>query len=89
LNCFVWTLFMPGSGFSMAFKFQGQNSRNRKWRLSLSNPWACRHCWDQLWSLLGNLSRNSEHAPELDTWSEAAAWRRASWAMREGYNKTL
>jgi hypothetical protein len=28
----------------------------------LNNPWACRHCWDQLWSL-PDLNRKSEYAP--------------------------
>jgi hypothetical protein len=32
------------------------------WRPSLKNPWARRHCWDQLWSLPIDLNRKFEHA---------------------------
>jgi hypothetical protein len=28
-----------------------------------NNPWACRHRWDQLWSLPGDLNRKFEHVP--------------------------
>jgi hypothetical protein len=62
-------------------------------RPSLNNPWARRHCWDQLWSLPGDLSRKFEHAPNcrevcsptLDKWSKAAVCKRVSWAMQEGW----
>jgi hypothetical protein len=29
-----------------------KDSRTHPWRPSLNNPWARRHCWDQLWSFL-------------------------------------
>jgi hypothetical protein len=38
-----------------------KNSRTHQLRPLPSNPWA--HRWDQLWSLPGDLKRNSEHAP--------------------------
>jgi hypothetical protein len=40
-----------------------KNLRTHQRRLSLNNPWARRHRWDQLWSLPGDLNRKSEHAP--------------------------
>jgi hypothetical protein len=32
---------------------------------SLNNLWAHRHCWDQLWSFLGDINRKLEHAPHF------------------------
>jgi hypothetical protein len=69
-----------------------KNSRTHPWRLPLSNPSARRHCWDQLWSLPGDLKRKFEHvlhyckvcSPTPDKWSKAVAHKRVSWAMREG-----
>jgi hypothetical protein len=52
-----------------------KNSRTDTRRLSPNNSWACRHRWDQLWSLPGNINRKFEHA---------AAWKRVSWAIRDG-----
>jgi hypothetical protein len=39
-----------------------KNSRTHPWRPSPNNPWARRHCWDQLWSFPGDLNRKFEHA---------------------------
>jgi hypothetical protein len=58
----------------------GKNSKTRLQRPSPNNPWAHRHCWDQLWSLPEDLNRKFEHAPHchrlcsptLDRWSKAA-----------------
>jgi hypothetical protein len=66
--------------------------RTHPQRPSPSNPWARRHHWDQLWSLLGDLNRKFEHAlhcreacsPPLEKWSKAVARKCVSWAMREG-----
>jgi hypothetical protein len=43
--------------------FRVTNSRAHQQRQSLNNPWACRHHWDQLCSLPGDLNRKLEHAP--------------------------
>jgi hypothetical protein len=40
-----------------------KNSRTHPQRPSPYNPWACRHCWDQLWNLPGDLKRKFENAP--------------------------
>jgi hypothetical protein len=40
-----------------------QNSRTHPQRLLPNNPWARRHRWDQLCSIIGNLNRKFEHAP--------------------------
>jgi hypothetical protein len=37
--------------------------RTRPKRPSPNNPWGCRHHWDQLWSLPGDLNRKFEHVP--------------------------
>jgi hypothetical protein len=39
-----------------------KNLRTLPQRLSLNNPWARRHHWDQLWSV-SDLYRKSEHSP--------------------------
>jgi hypothetical protein len=39
------------------------NSWTHQQRPSPNNPWAHRHCWDQLWNLPGDLNRKFEHAP--------------------------
>jgi hypothetical protein len=39
-----------------------KNSRTRPRILSPNNPWARRHCWDQLWNLPGDLKRKFECA---------------------------
>jgi hypothetical protein len=50
----------------------------------LNNPWACRHCWDQLWSLPGDLNGCEVCSPTHDEWLKAAACKHVSWATREG-----
>jgi hypothetical protein len=40
-----------------------KNLRSHLQRPLLSNLWACRHRWDQLCSLPGDLNRKFEHAP--------------------------
>jgi hypothetical protein len=40
-----------------------EKSRTHQRTPSLNNPWARKHCWDQLWSLPGDLNRKFEHAP--------------------------
>jgi hypothetical protein len=35
-----------------------RNSRIHPRRPSPNYPWACRQCWDQLWSLPGDLTEN-------------------------------
>jgi hypothetical protein len=37
--------------------------KSRQWGLSQNNPWARRHCWNQLWSLPGDLNRKFEDSP--------------------------
>jgi hypothetical protein len=69
-----------------------KNLRTHPWRLSLNNPWARKHHWDQLWSLPGDLNRKLEHAPHchevcsltLDKRSKAGVCKRVSWATRVG-----
>jgi hypothetical protein len=39
-----------------------ENIRTHQRRSLLNNPWARRHCWDQLWSLPGDLNGEFEHA---------------------------
>jgi hypothetical protein len=68
------------------------NLRTHPRRPLQNNPWACRHCWDQLWTLPRDLNRKFEYAlhcrevcsPTLDKWPKAAALKRVSWATREG-----
>jgi hypothetical protein len=65
--------------------------RTHPWKPLLNNPWARRHCSDQLWSL-PDLNRKFEHTPHChkfcfltpDKWSKAAARKRVSWDEREG-----
>jgi hypothetical protein len=58
-------------------------------RLSLNNPWACRHYWDRLWSLPGNLNTKFEHAlhcffitttrPPTRPWKPQSLWLTGTW----------
>jgi hypothetical protein len=69
-----------------------KNLKTHPSTMSLNNPWAHRHNWNESWSLPGYLNRKFEHAPHcgevwsptLDKWSEAVAHKRVSWAVREG-----
>jgi hypothetical protein len=38
-----------------------KKSKTHPWRPSVNNPWAHRHCWDQLWSLPGDLNRKFDY----------------------------
>jgi hypothetical protein len=62
-------MFQGRSSFSWRWMFRAtkhqqnrkcwKNSRTLPRRPSPNNPWARRHCWDQLWSLPGeNLPRS-------------------------------
>jgi hypothetical protein len=59
-----------------------KNVRTHLRRPSPNNLWANRHCWDQLWSLPGDLNRKFEHALpcrevsslNLDKWSKGAVY---------------
>jgi hypothetical protein len=53
-----------------------ENSKTHQRGLSPDNPWACRHCWDQLRSLPGDLNRKFEHAPHCHE-----VWSPYSWQM--------
>jgi hypothetical protein len=49
------------SGQPSTSKMTEKNSRTRPWRLLPYYPWAHRHCWNQIWSLPGDLNRKSDH----------------------------
>jgi hypothetical protein len=57
-------------------------------RLSLNNPWARRHCWDQIWSLPGDLNRKFVHVPHCsitttclptNPWKPQSLWLTTTW----------
>jgi hypothetical protein len=101
-----WMAFMFQGRSSVSWSWrtfratkQQQNSR-KCWknlrtcprRPLLNNPWAHRCCWDQYWSLPGDLNRKFEHvlhchefcSPTLDRQSKAAVCKCVSWAVIEG-----
>jgi hypothetical protein len=62
-----------------------------QWKLSLNNPWACRHHWGQLWSLPGDLNITFEHAPHCSfimttsppthPWKPQSLWLTTTWLL--------
>jgi hypothetical protein len=66
-----------------------KNSRTHPQRPLLNNPWARRHCWDQLGSLPRDLNRKFEHVPHCSfiitmhppthPWKPQSLWLTATW----------
>jgi hypothetical protein len=64
-----------------------KNSRTRPQRPSLNNPWACRHCWDQLWRLPWDPNRKFEHAPHCHEVCSPTLDKCSKAATREGWRE--
>jgi hypothetical protein len=67
-----------------------KNLRTHPQRPSPNNPWACRHRWDQLWILPGDLNRKFGHAPHCSfittTCPPTYPWKPQSlWLTATGY----
>jgi hypothetical protein len=66
-----------------------RNSGIHPQRPSPNSPCACRHHWDQLWSLPGDLSRKFEHVPHCSfittmcppthPWKPQSLWLTTAW----------
>jgi hypothetical protein len=62
------------SGWSSTSKMTEnvKNLRTHPWWLSPNNPWASRHCWDQLWSLPEILAENLNRPHTAPLWLKCA-----------------
>jgi hypothetical protein len=86
LKCFVRLLMNRSSASWRWWMFRVTKHQQN------DNQWACRHPWDDLWSLPGDQNRKFKHVPHchkvcsltLDKWSKAAGPNVSS-ATTQGY----